>query len=58
MAKGKMVCCGSSIFLKNRFGVGYNITFTKAGNQVNSKPIINLVTKYIPNMKVGSNIAT
>lgn len=26
MGEGKLICCGSSVFLKNRFGVGYNLT--------------------------------
>ena len=26
MGNGKLLCCGSSIFLKNQFGVGYNLT--------------------------------
>ena len=26
MAEGKIICVGSSMFLKNRFGVGYNLT--------------------------------
>ncbi|KAG2768751.1 hypothetical protein Pcac1_g20084 [Phytophthora cactorum] len=26
MAEGEMRCCGSSLFLKNRFGAGYNLT--------------------------------
>jgi ATP-binding cassette, subfamily A (ABC1), member 3 len=26
MGEGKIICCGSSVFLKNRFGVGYNLT--------------------------------
>ena len=30
MAKGKMTCLGSSMFLKNRFGVGYVMTIVKA----------------------------
>jgi len=35
-----MMCCGTSMYLKNKFGVGYNITFVKKGNEVDSKPII------------------
>lgn len=53
-----MICCGSSIYLKNKFGVGYNITFVKKGNEVDSNPIIQVVKKHIPNTKVLSNIAT
>jgi len=29
MSDGKLVCCGSSLFLKNRFGSGYNLTVVK-----------------------------
>lgn len=29
MAAGKIVCLGTSLFLKNRFGVGYNLTMVK-----------------------------
>ena len=29
MCKGTLQCIGSSLFLKNRFGVGYKITFVK-----------------------------
>ena len=29
MCKGTMQCLGSSLFLKNRFGIGYKITFVK-----------------------------
>lgn len=29
MAEGKVVCTGSSLFLKNRFGVGYNLVIAK-----------------------------
>ena len=30
MAEGKVQCCGSPLFLKNRFGVGYNLKMIKA----------------------------
>ncbi|ETI52083.1 hypothetical protein F443_04692 [Phytophthora nicotianae P1569] len=29
MAEGELRCCGSSLFLKNRFGAGYNLTLVK-----------------------------
>lgn len=29
MAEGKVICLGSSLFLKNRFGVGYNLNMVK-----------------------------
>jgi ATP-binding cassette subfamily A (ABC1) protein 3 len=48
MGDGKMICSGTSLFLKSKFGVGYNITFVKKGNEVSSNPIIELVRKYVP----------
>ena len=29
MSKGSLVTLGSNIYLKNKFGIGYNITFVK-----------------------------
>jgi ATP-binding cassette, subfamily A (ABC1), member 3 len=29
MAGGVVKCCGSSLFLKNRFGIGYNLVIAK-----------------------------
>lgn len=29
MARGKLACVGSSVFLKSRFGLGYHLTFSK-----------------------------
>ena len=29
MAEGNVQCCGSSLFLKNRYGVGYNLVLAK-----------------------------
>jgi ATP-binding cassette subfamily A (ABC1) protein 3 len=33
MAKGKISCVGSSIFLKSKFGVGYNLTLVKSSTE-------------------------
>jgi len=37
MNQGKMTVLGSSMFLKNRFGVGYNMTVLKQTNETDSK---------------------
>jgi ATP-binding cassette subfamily A (ABC1) protein 3 len=47
MAGGKLVCCGSGFYLKNKFGVGYNITLVKKDNSVSSEPIIKVIQKHI-----------
>ena len=37
MSQGQLICLGSSLFLKNRFGVGYNLTMVKANKENNTK---------------------
>ena len=37
MAHGKMMCLGSSLFLKNRFGAGYKLTMVKTSKKKNKK---------------------
>ncbi|GFO31427.1 ATP-binding cassette sub-family a member 5, partial [Plakobranchus ocellatus] len=32
ISKGKLRCCGSSLFLKNKFGVGYHLTMVAAAD--------------------------
>jgi ATP-binding cassette, subfamily A (ABC1), member 3 len=34
MTKGKSSCCGSSLFLKKKFGVGYNLTIDKVSKEL------------------------
>jgi hypothetical protein len=36
MAGGKLVALGSNVYLKNKFGVGYNLTFAKKSIDVAS----------------------
>jgi ATP-binding cassette, subfamily A (ABC1), member 3 len=47
MAEGNVQCCGSSLFLKNRFGVGYNLVLAKKAD-VRPKAIDELIRKKIP----------
>jgi len=46
MAKGKIMCLGSSFFLKNKIGDGYNIQITKKEGAV-TKDICDLISKHI-----------
>ncbi|CAD8082367.1 unnamed protein product [Paramecium sonneborni] len=57
MGEGKLLCSGSSVFLKNRFGVGYNITLVKENTQIDSQPIIDNVINYINSATVLSNVS-
>jgi ATP-binding cassette subfamily A (ABC1) protein 3 len=36
MSGGQLICLGSSLFLKNRFGVGYNVTMVKKSKEPNT----------------------
>ena len=58
MAKGDLVTCGSSVFLKNKYGVGYNIVFVKKNIQVASEGIIKTVHRFIDNAKVLSDVSS
>jgi len=58
MGEGRLLCCGSSPFLKNKFGVGYSITFTKQSPETDSAPIISIIKKHVPGAEILSNIAT
>ena len=37
MANGKLTCLGTSIFLKSKFGVGYNLTVVKRNVEPNTE---------------------
>lgn len=58
MGEGRLLCCGSSPFLKNKFGVGYSITFNKQNPETDSSPIISIIKKHVPGAEILSNIAT
>ncbi len=37
MCRGKLTCLGSPLFLKNRFGVGFNLNIIKQNNSKSGK---------------------
>lgn len=47
VSKGNIRCCGSSLFLKNKFGIGYHLTLVLEG--ISKEHAINrLVTTHVP----------
>jgi ATP-binding cassette subfamily A (ABC1) protein 3 len=52
MGEGKLICCGSSVFLKNKFGIGYNLTIVKDNINADSNPITSFVLNQIEEAKV------
>lgn len=47
ISKGKLRCCGSSLFLKNKFGIGYHLTLVLEG-VCKEHAITRLVTSHVP----------
>ena len=47
MAEGNVQCCGSSLFLKNRFGAGYNLVLAKKAD-ARSRSLDDFIRKKIP----------
>lgn len=48
LSDGRLRCCGSSLFLKARYGVGYNLTMTKAGPDCDESAVTRLVNRHVP----------
>ncbi|CAK4636092.1 unnamed protein product [Aphanomyces euteiches] len=58
MAEGELRCCGSSLFLKNRYGAGYNFSLVKA-EHCNTSALVDFVQGHIgESTKVLSNVGT
>jgi ATP-binding cassette subfamily A (ABC1) protein 3 len=45
---GRLAVCGSSPFLKNKFGLGYNLTLSVKPSFNNMGPLLNLVRSIVP----------
>jgi ATP-binding cassette subfamily A (ABC1) protein 3 len=65
MSQGKLRCCGSSAYLKSKYGSGYNLTITKRkedssqqneDQNMSSNEIIELVKSHLPSASLNSNI--
>ena len=60
MAEGKMVTCGSSLFLKNMFGAGYELTMVKKNglSPAKTKIIENVVKDSVKGSKFLGDVGT
>ncbi|POM60255.1 ABC Superfamily, partial [Phytophthora palmivora] len=58
MAEGELRCCGSSLFLKNRFGAGYNLTLVKDDATCKDSAVISFVTSRVPTAQLLSNVGS
>ncbi|XP_068941464.1 phospholipid-transporting ATPase ABCA3-like [Petaurus breviceps papuanus] len=57
MAKGELQCCGSSLFLKHRYGAGYHMSIVKDFH-CDAEQINQVVLQHIPNATLESNFGT
>lgn len=59
MGDGKLRCCGSPLFLKRIYGVGYNITVEKESvTNFDSKATMDKIIGYVPGSKLLTNVGT
>jgi ABC-type multidrug transport system ATPase subunit len=52
MADGRLCCCGSSLFLKKHYGVGYTMVVVKREQTDDSASLVALVTQHAPGAQV------
>ncbi|XP_069685343.1 phospholipid-transporting ATPase ABCA3-like isoform X4 [Periplaneta americana] len=57
MADGELQCCGSSFFLKKKYGAGYHLIIVK-GSNCNVDSVTRLLQEYIPDLVVDQNIGS
>jgi ATP-binding cassette subfamily A (ABC1) protein 3 len=57
MGAGRLITCGSSLFLKQRFGKGYELTIVKVTVEADSKNITDAVQRYIKTAKKTAEIS-
>jgi ATP-binding cassette subfamily A (ABC1) protein 3 len=48
MSEGRLQCCGSSLFLKSKFGVGYNLSMTRTSPFCSESVVFDLVKRHVP----------
>lgn len=56
MANGSLRCCGSSLFLKHQYGVGYTLTLVKTAPD--ASVAANIVHRHIPSATCVSEVGT
>lgn len=57
MAEGVLQCCGSSMFLKNRFGAGYRLICTRQmDGRCDASAIEALLRRHVPDVKMLTDV--
>lgn len=61
MSKGTLRCCGSPLFLKSKYGSGYNLVIAKKRSENGENfdnQMIDLVKNMVPNSRLNTNLTT
>ena len=59
MGDGKLRCCGSSLFLKKRYGVGYNMTIEKnSAVGFDSSGVLKKIKQIVPDASIMTDVGT
>ncbi|KAK3284750.1 hypothetical protein CYMTET_7616 [Cymbomonas tetramitiformis] len=58
MSEGTLTCSGSSVFLKNRFGLGYNLTLVKVSPETLEAPVTDVIRRHVQQAEMASNVGT
>ncbi|KAF0717928.1 Aste57867_2007 [Aphanomyces stellatus] len=60
MAEGKLRCCGSSLYLKNKYGAGYTLTIVKTSTATagDEAKLVSFIQSHIPTATVLSNVGS
>lgn len=57
MAGGKVQCCGSSFFLKKKFGAGYHLIMDKS-EICDPLKVTQLLQRHIPDIEIESSVGS
>jgi len=60
MTSGQARCCGSSLFLKSRYGKGYRLTMSKASEsgEVNVNAVTKFIQSHVPEAALSTNVGS
>lgn len=58
MANGRLQCCGSPLFLKRKYGIGYHMTIVKSSDSTDVTPITRLIQYHIEEVKLHTSAGT
>lgn len=58
MSDGVVKCCGSSLFLKSKYGIGYHMVVAKDPSGCKDELVADLVQKFVPSAMLEGNVGS